>query len=239
MPIGSTQSSLCAARSSTRHRAAVLLRAGARSSRRVRRDRTPRPCVSAMRFERPRLRPGSETSRPACGARPLGMKASAKPGWSLSSATCVCPLPRDGRRDQEAVARRSRIAGSNRSANGSLPKRVDRSTQRRDRARHGDRVPAAQRHRRRAREAVGRPAGGRASRGVQAVQLLAVPHDARRRRSRCRCGRLDAPSARSRWRAPRRPRCRLCSSMRRPACAASGCEVATTLRASTGMRCEA
>jgi hypothetical protein len=28
------------------------------------------------------------------------------------------------------------------------------------------------------------------------------------------------------------------SSMRRPACAASGCEVATTLRASTGMRCE-
>ena len=29
------------------------------------------------------------------------------------------------------------------------------------------------------------------------------------------------------------------SSMRSPACAASGCEAATTLRASTGMRCEA
>ena len=27
-------------------------------------------------------------------------------------------------------------------------------------------------------------------------------------------------------------------SMRKPACAASGCEVATTLRASIGMRCE-
>jgi hypothetical protein len=29
------------------------------------------------------------------------------------------------------------------------------------------------------------------------------------------------------------------SSMRRPACAASGCDVDTTLRASVGMRCEA
>src|SRR5437879_2481146 len=84
------------------------------------------------------------------------------------------PLPRDGRRDEEAVA-----AVADRLlevlAERQLAELAVQLDPRRHAARHRDRVPAARWHGRLAAEVVGRPCGRRAPRGVQAVQLTPVP----------------------------------------------------------------
>ncbi len=60
-----------------------------------------------------------------------------------------------------------------------------------DRARHGDGVPAALRHRLVTLEIVGRPTGGRAARCVEALQLRAVPDDGEAVAAEPVAGRLD------------------------------------------------
>ena len=83
------------------------------------------------------------------------------------------------------------MAGSKRSPNGSFPNFFGELHPCAHRARHGDRVPAALRHRRHAFEAFERPPGRRAAGGVQAVQLLAVPQDAERVAADAVARRLD------------------------------------------------
>ncbi len=76
------------------------------------------------------VRPAASNTKrsPGAGARPCGMKASAKPGCALSNGTWrahlsatmqATPWPRSA----------SSMAGSSRSANGSLPQRCDNATQ--------------------------------------------------------------------------------------------------------------
>ena len=187
----STQSDLCAARSDARIAPPCFLRVRLRSSRRARRGRTPRPW---SRRSSPSTSACAGNAKALAGAaarvRP-GMKASAKPGCAFSSGDLLVPLPRDGRRDEEAVARRSSMARSKSFSNGSLPNLPCSSTQAETQPGTRDRVPAAHRHRLLAGEVVERPAGRRAAGGVQAVQLLAVPDDRVRVRADAVRHRLD------------------------------------------------
>ena len=61
----------------------------------------------------------------------------------------------------------------------------------RDGARHGDALPATLRHAALSGEALGRPGSRRAARGVEPVQLLAVPEDAEGIGAETVAGRLD------------------------------------------------
>ena len=151
------------------------------------------------------------------------------------AATCACHC-RAMIGDTRNPSRAYSTAGSTRSWNGSLPKRADKRDPRRHRAGHGHGVPAFRRHRAAAREAI-RATTTRVSVRTRSVRAAPCrPRRARRRRSRCRSSPARRRSAR--WPRPRAASTALppLSSIRRPACAASGCEVATTLRASSGLR---
>ena len=66
------------------------------------------------------------------------------------------------------------------------------------------------------------------------MQLACRPRGCRRRPSRGRCCTARRSSSSPPRRSLHRPRCRRAGSCRSPACAASGCEVETMLRAKTG-----
>src|SRR5919109_3373584 len=94
----------------------------------------------------------------------------------LQLVDLALPLPRDGWRDQKALApvtdRRLKEL-----AEWQLAKFVMHLDPRRDAARHGNRVPTARRHGCPAAELIGRPRGRRPPRGVEAVQLAPVPDE--------------------------------------------------------------
>ena len=150
------------------HRAAVLLR------------RRLDLCGELAAIERLALRGGDLFQRrgmfledePFSGARRAAARQErlGEAGLVLQLGDLRLPLPRDGRRDQEALAavadRRLEELAERQLAE--LAVQLDPG---RDAARHGDRIPAAHRHGRLAAEVVGRPRGRRAARGVQAVQL--------------------------------------------------------------------
>src|SRR4029077_20044250 len=113
---------------------------------------------------------GAANFSPGCGARPWGMKCSAKPGTSFKFGACLahsramvgdtkvavrgianCRLEKIGKR-QLAEALRQRHPGG-------------------DRARNRDRVPALGRHRGPVLEAVERPALRRSAGSIQPVEL--------------------------------------------------------------------
>src|SRR5262249_58516750 len=84
------------------------------------------------------------------------------------------PAPRHERRDEVAV---ERVADRRleEALERELPEALGELDPRRDGAGHGDAVPAALRDALLAGEVLRRPRRGRAARGVQAAQLLAVP----------------------------------------------------------------
>ncbi len=164
------------------------------------------------------------------------MKASAKPGCDASSgtwrahlsATMQCtPWPRSA----------SSMAGASRSANGSLPQRRDSATQPAtapgvvtlSQPRTGMRPPW-----RRSKWAGSQAAGAtpdalrpcsRSPSHTIANRSLPRPLDTGSTMVSAAAAAMAASIALP-----------PCSSMRRPACEASGCEVETTLRANTGLR---
>ena len=226
---------VCAARSSVGDRSRRRPSPRARSSRRSRRDRSPR-----LRSRRSRVSvfawSGGRKCSPGSGARPCGRKASAKPGCAVQPLDLVRPDLRDDRRDEEAVAR---------IADRRLEERGEGELAEAPAERHpggdgaGDRggVPALVRHRR----------------AVEALRASRRPASGRRRSGRCSLPPSQTMAKRS---LPRPlltgsttvsaiavaiaastalpPFC----SIESPACAASGCVVATQFRASTGMRRE-
>ena len=184
------------------------------------------------------VRPAASNTKrsPGSGARPRGMNASAKPGcvaspgtWRahLSATMQATPWPRSA----------SSMAGSSRSANGSLPQRSDNAA-------HPATAPGV--------VTASQPRSGiapawRRSKYAGSQAAGATP-DALRPCSR-------SPSHRIANRSLPRPldtgstivnaaaaaiaasiALPPLSSMRRPACDASGCDVETTLRAKTGLR---
>ncbi len=111
----------------------------------------------------------------------------------------------------------------------------------RDRARHRHRVPAAHRRAGRiaailAREILRRPGARRRPRRVEAVQALAVPEDAEHVGAETVAAGLDERHRRGGGDRGIDGIAAACCSLRWRACAASGCEVETTLRANTGRR---
>ncbi len=173
---------------------------------------------------------------PGVGARPRGMKAAAKPGWSASSGTWrahlsatmqATPWPRSA----------SSMAGSSRSANGSRPQRSDSATQPAtapgvvtvSQPRSGI-APPWRRAKYAGSHAAGAPpeALSPCSRWPShriANRSLPRPLDTGSTIVNAAAAAIAASIALPPL-----------SSMRRPACDASGCEVETTLRAKTGLR---
>ncbi len=86
------------------------------------------------------------------------------------------PLPGNGRRDHESLASVAdrRLEQFLEGQLAEFPVQLDPGG---DAARHTHRIPAAHRHLAFLGEVLGRPCRGRTARGVEAVQLLAVPDD--------------------------------------------------------------